>query len=144
METDDVPRQIREVNTVPRGENPNSLANLEKGKATQFTAETAAIAGAKGGTVTGERDRARKTLRAELEALLQTHPIDKKTNEPSKNTVQEAIVLALAQKAIKGDTKAFEIIRDTIGEKPAERITLAEIDPATIEEVERMVTGRDA
>ena len=128
---------------MPRGENPNSLANLENGKATQFTGETAAIAGAKGGTVTGERNRARKTLRAELEILLQTHAVDKKGN-PSKNTVQEAIVLALAKKALHGDTKAFEIIRDTIGEKPAERITLAEIDPATKEEVERMVTGRDA
>lgn len=128
---------------MPRGENPNSLANLENGKATQFTGETAAIAGAKGGTVTGERNRARKTLRAELELLLQTHAVDK-NGKPSKNTVQEAIVLALAKKALQGDTKAFEIIRDTIGEKPAERITLAEIDPKTIDEVERMVTGRDA
>ena len=128
---------------MPRGENPNSRANLEKGTASQFTAETAAKAGAKGGTVTGERNRARKTLRAELELLLQTHAVDK-LGKPSKNTVQEAIVLALAKKALQGDTKAFEIIRDTIGEKPAERITLAEIDPKTIDEVERMVTGRDA
>lgn len=129
---------------MPRGENPNSLANLENGKATQFNGETAAIAGAKGGTVTGERNRARKTLRAELEALLMSNAIDKKTGKPSKRTVQEAMILSLVTKAVNGDTKAFEIIRDTIGEKPAERITLAEIDPKTIEEVERMVTGRDA
>ncbi len=100
--------------------------------------------GKKGGIASGEARRARKTLRAELEMLLQSYAVDKKTGKPSKRTVQEAMVLSLVTKAVGGDTKAFEIIRDTIGEKPAERITLAEIDPKTIEEVERMVTGRDA
>lgn len=100
--------------------------------------------GKKGGIASGEARRARKTLRAELELLLESYAVDKKTGKPSKHTVQEAIVLSLVTKAAGGDTKAFEIIRDTIGEKPAERITLAEIDPKTIEEVERMVTGRDA
>lgn len=106
--------------------------------------EKAAENGRKGGIASGEAKRARKTLRAELEALLMSNAIDKKTGKPSKRTVQEAMILSLVTKAVNGDTKAFEIIRDTIGEKPAERITLAEIDPATIEEVERMVTGRDA
>ena len=30
--------------------------------------------------------------------------------------------LALISKALTGDTKAFEVIRDTIGEKPKEQI----------------------
>lgn len=106
--------------------------------------EEATKNGKKGGIASGEARRARKTLRAELEMLLQSYAVDKKTGKPSKRTVQEAMVLSLVTKAVSGDTKAFEIIRDTIGEKPAERITLAEIDPKTIEEVERMVTGRDA
>jgi hypothetical protein len=124
------------------------LANEQNLTPYMFTGEQsrekAAENGRKGGIASGESKRARKTLRAELEALLQTHAIDKNTGKQSERTIQEAMVLSLVTKAVKGDTKAFEIIRDTIGEKPAERITLAEIDPKTIEEVERMVTARDA
>lgn len=119
------------------------LANLEKGKEHQFTAETAAIAGAKGAAASAESKRARKTIRAELEALLTKHPVDKEGNE-SELSYQSAMIAAILKKALKGDTKAFEIIRDTIGEKPAERITLAQIDQDTIDEVEKMVMGDDA
>ena len=124
-------------------QHPNSLANLEKGKEHQFTADTAAIAGAKGAAASAETKRARKTIRAELEALLLKHPVDKKGNE-SELSYQSAIITALIKKALKGDTKAFEIIRDTIGEKPAERISLAQIDHETIDKVEKMVMGDDA
>lgn len=124
-------------------QNPNSLANLEKGKEHQFTADTAAIAGAKGAAASAETKRARKTIRAELEALLVKHPVDKKGNE-SDLSYQSAIIVALIKKALTGDTKAFEIIRDTIGEKPAERISLAQIDQETIDKVEKMVMGDDA
>lgn len=119
------------------------LANLEKGKEHQFTAETAAIAGAKGAAASAEAKRARKTIRAELEALLAKHPTDKEGKE-SELSYQSAMIVAILKKALKGDTKAFEIIRDTIGEKPAERITLAQIDQDTIDEVEKMVMGDDA
>ena len=124
--------------------NPNQDANLLKGNPeTQFKSGREAVdAGRKGGIASGESKRARKTLRAELEALLAVHPIDKDGKE-SEMSYQSAITAALMKKALKGDTKAFEIIRDTIGEKPAERITLAQIDQATIDEVEKMVMGRD-
>ena len=82
-------------------------------------------------------------MRAELEAMLSMAVKDKNGN-PTDKTYQSAITAALIAKAAKGDTKAFELIRDTIGEKPAERITLAQIDQATIDEVEKMVMGRDA
>lgn len=119
------------------------LANLEKGKEHQFTAETAAIAGAKGAAASAESKRARKTIRAELEALLAKHPTDKEGKE-SELSYQSAMIVAILKKALKGDTKAFEIIRDTIGEKPAERISLAQIDQDTIDAVEKMVMGDDA
>ena len=105
--------------------------------------EEAAKNGRKGGVASGEARRARKTLRADLEELLSMPAKDKNGKETGHN-VQAAIAAALIKKAANGDTKAFEIIRDTIGEKPAERITLAEIDQKTIDEVEKMVTGRDA
>lgn len=53
---------------------------------------------------------ARKTLKAELLALL------------SQGKTQEKMSLALIDKALKGDTKAFEVIRDSIGEKQTDKI----------------------
>ncbi len=99
--------------------------------------------GRKGGIASGESKRARKTFRAELEALLAKHPLDKEGNE-SELSYQSAMIAAIVKKALKGDTKAFEIIRDTIGEKPAERISFAQIDQDTIDTVEKMVMGDDA
>ena len=52
----------------------------------------------------------RKTLKEELLLLL------------SQNNTQEKMSLSLITKALKGDTKAFEIIRDTIGEKPVDKV----------------------
>lgn len=46
-------------------------------------------------------------------------------------TANEAILLAQYQKAITGDTKAAEFIRDTAGEKPKEQI---EVQGMTIDE----------
>ena len=103
--------------------------------------EEAAKNGQKGGIASGEARRARRSLRAELEALLSQNTIDKKTGKPTDGTVQEAITAALVQKALKGNPKAYEIIRDTIGEKPVERFSLEEISQDTIDEVEKMVRG---
>ena len=52
----------------------------------------------------------RKTLREELLLLL------------SQGNTQEKMSLALIEKAMTGDTKAFEVIRDSIGEKPTDKI----------------------
>ena len=64
----------------------------------------------KGGIASGKARRERKTLKEELLLLL------------SKGDTQQKISIALLQKAMSGDTKAFEVIRDSIGEKPIEKI----------------------
>ena len=61
---------------------------------------------------------------------------DKKGNV---KTGTEAMALAVFQKALKGDIKAFEVVRDTVGQKPIEKVQVAEVDQATIDEVERAV-----
>ena len=94
--------------------------------------------GRSGGIASGESRRARITLRAALEELL-SMPVMDEAGKETKETNQHAIAVALIQKAVAGDTRAFEIIRDTIGEKPASPITLARIDDRTIDEVEKMV-----
>lgn len=70
-----------------------------------------------GGIKSGEVRKARKTLKDELLLLLQT------------NNYQENITLSILDRATKGDTKAFEVIRDTIGEKPKEEIQVEDITP---------------
>lgn len=69
----------------------------------------------KGGKRSGEVRRARKTLREELLALL------------ADGDVQNRMSVALINEAINGNnkgsvTKAFETIRDTIGEKPVDKV----------------------
>lgn len=70
--------------------------------------------GRKGGIKSGEVRAKKKTLKEELIALLKTK-IDNKT-------MQEKISFSLIQEALDGNVKAFEIIRDTIGEKPIEQV----------------------
>lgn len=72
------------------------------------TKERAREIGKLGGQARKANAAARRSLRDELLALL------------SNGGAQERMSLALYEKACGGDTKAFEVIRDTIGEKPKE------------------------
>lgn len=74
------------------------------------TKEEARERGRKGGIKSGEKRRERKTIREELLLLLSTGNNQKKMS------------VAVLEKAMAGDTKAFEVIRDTIGEKPVEKV----------------------
>lgn len=67
------------------------------------------------GVASGEARRSRRSLREELELIL----------ESGDN--QHDIATALVAKAKEGNTKAFEIIRDTLGEKPANELKLQEL-----------------
>lgn len=80
-----------------------------------------------GGKKSGEVRRQRKTLREELLALL------------SDGNTQKDMNLAIIQKALNGDTKAYEVVRDTIGEKPVDKVMVAEVDQNIINEVEAMI-----
>lgn len=59
----------------------------------------------KGGQASGKARRERKTLKEELITLLETNNYNKK------------ISLSLIQEALRGNVKAFKIIRDTIRRK---------------------------
>ena len=91
--------------------------------------EEARERGRKGGLASGEARRKRKTLKEELLLML------------SDGETQQSVTLALIEKAMSGDTKAFEVIRDTIGEKPVDKVMIADVEPSVIAEVEAMVTG---
>lgn len=82
------------------------------------------------GKRSGEVRRARKTLKEELLLLL------------SQGNTQEKISLAMIEKCLKGDTKAYEVIRDTIGEKPKEQVENLNIE-TTYEDYINKVADED-
>lgn len=69
----------------------------------------------KGGKKSGEVRRAKKTMRELLDYLLEKEITN---NKGEKATTKEAILVAAIKKAIGGDIKALQFIRDTIGEMP--------------------------
>lgn len=114
--------------------------NLEKGIATQFkSGEEAVENGRKGGIASGEAKRRRKTLKEELLLMLE--------NED----VQRSVAAALINEATEGNNagsvaRAFETIRDTIGEKPIDRVEQINVDAeykASVEYVNRLMGERD-
>lgn len=106
------------------------------------TSEEAREAGKKGGKRSGEVRRARKTLREELLALLSQ---DIKTEDGGKVNTQVAMSTSIIKEALDGNTKAFEIIRDTIGEKPVDKVESVNIDMEykdSVDYVERCLLER--
>ena len=86
------------------------------------------------GKKSAESRLARKTLREELLSLLESDVVDKKGNTKQ---AQVAMSAALIKQAISGNTKAFEIIRDTIGEKPTEKVEM-KTDMNVVQSAERL------
>ena len=98
--------------------------------------EEARERGRKGGLASGEARRKRKTLKEELLLML------------SDGDIQEKISVALINEAINGNnsgsvTKAFEVIRDTIGERPVDKVqatqTVVDMSAFSTEEIKAML-----
>ena len=81
---------------------------------TTLSKEEAEKLGRAGGIKSGEARRRKKQLKEELEIIMETLENGK--------TYQELISTALVKEALKGNTKAYEVIRDTMGQKPVEQI----------------------
>lgn len=110
---------------------------------TPFTSEQsrekAVENGAKGGIASGEAKRRKRDIRLAMEALLE------KRYKTSMGELSgaEAIALKQMEKALKGDPKAFELVRDSAGQKPIEKVVVAEVEQNVIDEVERAVLDND-
>lgn len=72
-----------------------------------------------------ENIKRKKDIRLAMEALLEKSYTGKNGQEL---TGAEAIALKQMEKALKGDTKAFEVVRDTSGQKPVEKVEQVNID----------------
>lgn len=106
------------------------------GKEYQFdrmTPEQRSEYGRKGGIASGEAKRRKKAMRERLEILLSLPLKSSKSADletiksfaalKGKNiTVQDAMMIAQIQKALKGDTTAAAFVRDTAGENPSTKV----------------------
>lgn len=90
----------------------------------------------KGGINSGKARRQKKLLRECLEILLEKEITDKKGETM---TGAEALSTKLFAEAMKGNVKAFEVLRDTAGQKPVEKVIVSEVDADVIDEIERMI-----
>lgn len=111
--------------------------NLLKGEdAHKFTLDEAS----KGGKASAEARRKKRDLRAALEVLLEREVSD---GNGGTITGAQALTARLYKEALKGNVKAFEVLRDTVGQKPVEKVVVADVDPNVIDEVEKAVFESD-
>ena len=85
----------------------------------------------KGGKASVEAKRKRKTLKEELLLMLEDEELRK------------SVAVALIQEAQNGNVKAFGMLRDTIGERPVEKVqatqTVVDMSAFSTEEIKAML-----
>lgn len=91
---------------------------------------------AKGGAASAETRRRKRLLRDCANDYFDSIIKNAKGEEKLGS---EAMMAVLFKKALAGDIKAAEFMRDTSGQKPIEKVMVAEVDESVISEVERMV-----
>ena len=122
-----------------------SNEGFERGKNAfaRMTPEQRAENGRKGGLAKREATRRRKEMRETLDILLNmpmkkgkvysAEEIKSFADLKRKNiTIDQAMMITLVQKALKGDLNAIGMVRDTVGEKPTEKMEIKDTTPVII------------
>ena len=115
---------------------------MVKNQFSLMTPEERSECGRKGGIASVEARRNKKALKERLEILLDMpmkngreadiEAIKNFAALKGKNiTVQDAMMIAQIQKALKGDTQAAVFIRDTVGQNPTTKVDV-DIEPVVI------------
>jgi len=86
--------------------------------------------GAKGGKKSGAARRKKKYIKEQLETLMLLDLQECKLKENMRNlgiaendiTLQNAILVMLTQQALNGSIRAFQVIRDTLGQSPKDGV----------------------
>ncbi len=100
------------------------MARPKNADATTFrSGEQAVENGRKGGKASAAKRAERKSIREGL-LLLLNEPLKDRDGKDSGKTTQDAMIAGVMKRAIAGDVRAAEFIRDTIGEKPEEMMKL--------------------
>ena len=96
----------------------------------------------RGGINSGKTRRNKALLKDCLQILMEQKTLDPKTGK--RITGAEQLSVNLFQKALREmDTakaaKAFEVLRDSSGQKPVDKVMIAEVDQNVLDEVEAMM-----
>lgn len=124
---------------MPRG-NPQNLVSIGDRTIEEQRKITSA-----GGKKSGKARRNKALLKDCINILMEQKYIDPDDpNGKKKITGAEQLSVNLFKKALEElDTakaaKAFEVLRDTSGQKPVEKVMIAEVDQTVIDEVEAML-----
>lgn len=91
----------------------------------------------RGGKASVESRRKKKMLKECLEILMQKDAGRDSNGKPI--TAVEAMSIAAMKGAMNGDWKAWELVRDTVGQKPVDKVMISEVDQNVIDDVEKIV-----
>ena len=115
--------------------------------------EQAVKNGKKGGKASGEARRRKRDMKERLQILLSMSIKDGKGAdiEKIKNfgslkgeniTVEDAILVAMIQKALKGDVSASNFIRDTSGQKVVDKVEINTNIDESVREIEEYIRNK--
>lgn len=130
----------------PQNKNLVSLADR--------TREERQAIGRKGGLKSGEKRKARKSMKETILDMISQEIDPKKLEKMGVDldtlngdyTIQGAIISAMIREAINGDTKAMSLLRDTMGEQPVNKQeirqeVITQDDLKTIDNLKQYLTG---
>jgi hypothetical protein len=105
------------------------------------TEDEAKRKGRAGGIKSGQARREKADFKKKCQLWMETEV----TKDKNGNPVTGAdLMIAVAGKEIKnGSSKFWELMRDTAGFKPIDKVMVADVDQAVIEEVEAAVLGAE-
>lgn len=97
------------------------------------TSEEARERGRKGGKASAKKRKQNKTFKEIINKFLDGRVNNEELKEQmvkfgfadKEVSNKSCVVFALWKEAIKGNTKAFELLRDTVGEKPQDKINIS-------------------
>ena len=95
-----------------------------------------------GGIASGKARKEKRLIKDSIEMVLGLEVKNEKMKDQLRKlgiqdedmTNQLALVVAMVNKGLKGDTQAFNSLRDTIGQKPVERTEVTEV-PKIVDDV---------
>ena len=125
---DEKGRFVSPINGQPVPDSPASRANRF-----QTGGERARAAGIASGAARREKGDLRRLCQIWMEEEVATG------KDGEKITGGQMMVRVAVKEVAKGNSKFWELLRDTAGFKPIDKVMMAEVDPGVIDEVEQMV-----
>lgn len=104
---------------------------------TERTEDEARELSRKGGIASGKARREKADLRKQLQVWLESEAT--KDNMGNPLTGAELMTKVAVREMVKGNPKYWELIRDTAGFKPIDKVQVSEIDQSVIDEVEAVI-----